>query len=481
MNLFSTASEMLAALDARQVSARELVQLHRERYAQINGDINALVTPYFDQAAIVAAEADARRDRGEQAALLGLPLTIKDAIHVAGLPTTGGITEPAQALAKDDALIVRRLKNAGATILGKTNTPVGNGDWQSNNPIFGRSRNPWNLDKTPGGSTGGGAAAVAAGLSPLEFGSDIGGSIRVPAAFCGLYGHKPSSTLVPRSGHFPSLNTPNPGQLMGVQGPLARSAADLRLAMDVIRGPEALEAKGWQLHLPAPRQEKLSDFRVGVLQLPDWLEIDEEILQAQEQLIAQLAQAGTKIVPVAANAFKDFSRYYENYLVMLQCIVGGALDKEQRQRAGEKLRAKGDRFMDAVADGLLASAGKYMKLLEVAEAYKARWESLFTEVDVVLSPANMVNAFAHDDTYLYDRELMINGRSVSYAMQSFLPSLATMAGLPATAIPVGRASDGLPIGLQVIGAYMEDYNTIHFAELVEQAFGGFQVPPSYAL
>jgi len=480
MNPFSTASEMLAALDNRQVSARELVELHRERYLRFNEQLNALVTPNFEQAAQAAAEADARRDRGVQGPLLGLPLTIKDAINVAGLPTTGGTLDPAQATAAEDALVVQRLKAAGGIILGKSNTPVGNGDWQSNNPVFGRSRNPWNLERTPGGSTGGGAAAVAAGLSPLEFGSDIGGSIRIPAAFCGLYGHKPSATLVPRSGHFPSLNTPNPGQLMGVQGPLARSAADLRLAMAIIRGPEALESKGWQLQLPPPRHDRLSDYRVGVLQLPEWCAVDEEILFAREQLIRQLESAGATVKPVSATTFGDFRRYYENYLVLLQCIVGGGLAKEQRQRAAEKLRAKGDRFMDAVAGGLLASAGKLMKLLEVAEGYKAHWETVFTEVDVLLAPANMVNAFTHDDAYLYDRELMVNGQPQPYAQQSFLPALATLAGLPATAVPVAQSREGLPIGLQVIGAYLEDETTIQFAELVEQAFGGFKAPSAYS-
>ena len=250
--------------------------------------------------------------------------------------------------------------------------------------------------------------------------------------------------------------------------------------MAIIRGPEALESKGWQLQLPPPRHDRLSDYRVGVLQLPEWCAVDEEILFAREQLIRQLESAGATVKPVSATTFGDFRRYYENYLVLLQCIVGGGLAKEQRQRAAEKLRAKGDRFMDAVAGGLLASAGKLMKLLEVAEGYKAHWETVFTEVDVLLAPANMVNAFTHDDAYLYDRELMVNGQPQPYAQQSFLPALATLAGLPATAVPVAQSREGLPIGLQVIGAYLEDETTIQFAELVEQAFGGFKAPSAYS-
>jgi amidase len=202
---FSPASAMLRALRDRQVSAVELLGLQLRRIERFNPALNAMVIPDFDHAHQVAAAADQARGRGEDASLLGLPMTVKDCIDVEGLRGTAGVAEFAERRPPRDARIVERVRSAGAVIMGKTNVPPWAGDWQANNPIFGRTNNPWDLARTPGGSTGGGAAALAAGLTPLELGSDIGGSIRVPAAFCGVYGHRPSETAVPRSGHFPGV------------------------------------------------------------------------------------------------------------------------------------------------------------------------------------------------------------------------------------------------------------------------------------
>src|SRR5215475_2659480 len=199
IDAFTTATDMLAALRARRVSAVELLELHQRRIARHNLELNAVVEPDFDRARGDADAADARRARGEDAPLSGLPMTLKESINVRGLRTTVGMTEWKDFRSEHDAPVTQRVKGAGAIVMAKTNVPQMLSDWQSSNPVYGRSNNPWDLERTPGGSTGGGAAALAAGLTPLEFGSDIGGSIRVPAAFCGVYGHKPSETARPRS------------------------------------------------------------------------------------------------------------------------------------------------------------------------------------------------------------------------------------------------------------------------------------------
>src|SRR6266849_7399534 len=247
IDAFAPAVDMLAALRARRVSAVELLELHQMRIERHNPELNAIVEPDFERARREAEAADTRRARGEDAPLRGLPMTLKESINVRGLRTTVGMSVWKDFRSEHDAPVTARVKGAGAVVMAKTNVPQMLADWQSNNPVYGRTNNPWDLSRTPGGSTGGGAAALAAGLSALEFGSDIGGSIRIPAAFCGVYGHRPSDTAVPRYGHVPGSPLPNPAAVMAVQGPLARSASDLELALDVIAGPVVGEDVAWRL------------------------------------------------------------------------------------------------------------------------------------------------------------------------------------------------------------------------------------------
>jgi amidase len=232
IDAFTTAPEMLSALRTKRASAVELLDLHRKRIERHNTELNAIVEPDFERARHDAEAADARRARGEDAPLLGLPMTLKESVNGRGLRTTPGMAAWKDFRSEHDAPVTTRVKGAGASVMAKTNVPQMLADWQSVNPVYGRTNNPWDLGRTPGGSTGGGAAALAAGLTPLEFGSDIGGSIRVPAAFCGVYGHRPSETAMPRSGQFPMPPMPNAAVVMGVQ---ARSAADRRARLDVLR------------------------------------------------------------------------------------------------------------------------------------------------------------------------------------------------------------------------------------------------------
>src|SRR5262247_2685501 len=337
IDAFTTAIEMLDALRARRVSAVELLDLHRRRIERHNAELNAIVEPDFERARRDAEAADARWARGEDAPLLGLPMTLKESVNVRGLRTTAGMSQWKDFRSEHDAPVTTRVKGAGALVMAKTNVPQMLADWQSVNPVYGRTNNPWDLGRTPGGSTGGGAAALAAGLTPLEFGSDIGGSIRVPAAFCGVYGHRPSETAMPRSGQLPMPPMPNAAVAMGVQGPLARSAADLELALDVAAGPEVGEDVGWKLAIPAARRERLGDFRVAILPPVDWVPVDGEIAAALEDLAGRLARLGCAVKPAQPDALGDQRHHYELYLTILAAVTSSRVPAEQRRARLEVL------------------------------------------------------------------------------------------------------------------------------------------------
>ena len=476
---FATASQMVAALRDREVSAVELLELHLRRIERHNPALNAIVTPDYDAARVAAANADTTRAEDGAGRLLGLPLTIKDSIDVRGLLGTAGMEEFADRRSSTDGRLAARLRDAGGVIMGKTNVPAKLSDWQSNNPIFGRTNNPWDLARTPGGSTGGGAAAVAAGLTPLEFGSDVGGSIRIPAAFCGLYGHKPSETALARSGHFPGSPHPNPGIVMVVQGPLARSAEDVELALDVVAGPDVGEDAAWRLELPAPRHLRLSDYRVAVMPAIAWLPVDDEIGDAIERLASTLSRAGARVQEALPRSLGDLRRHHEVYATLLTLMTSLGRSQEERGALAERMRAGNDQFGEAYARGLELSAADYILILGQRELFRRAYREFFEEWDVLLAPVTLGPAFEHTTAPWPQRTLDVNGQEVQYGLQMAYPAVATLTGQPATAFPAGLTRAGLPVGLQAIGPYLEDRTTVRFAALVAQEIGGFRAPPGY--
>ena len=483
---FTTAGDMLRALAGRQVSAVELLELHVVRIARHDGTLNAIVTRDFERARRQAEAADTARARGEEGPLLGLPMTLKESINVTGLRTTVGVPEWSRFVSDHDAPATTRVRKAGAVVVGKTNVPPVLADWQADNPIFGRTVNPWDPARTPGGSTGGGAAALAAGLTPLEVGSDIGGSIRVPAAFCGVYGHKPSETALPRSGQFPYPPMPNAAVAMGVQGPLARSAEDLELALDVLAGPDTGEDTAWRLELPAARHTRLAEFRIAVLPPIDWLPVDGEITTSLDRLAAGLASAGATVKRAQPEILGDLRRHHALYRMLLAAVTSARLPEEERQRRVEIWKTRDDEFGQASLRGLRAGAAEYIGYFGQREQFRAAFRAFFREWDVLLAPITLGPAFPHvpkpyppDAKSLHDT-LEVGDRNVLYDLQLVYPGVATLAGQPATAFPVGLTRAGLPIGLQAIGPYLEDRTPIRFAGLVAREIGGFTPPPRFA-
>ncbi|THD51913.1 amidase family protein [Phenylobacterium sp.] len=454
--LDASAADLVAALAARRVSALELADAAIARIEARDGPINAVVVRDFDRAREAARAADAALARGERRPLLGLPMTVKESHHVAGLPTTWGFEPFKGFVAPTDSVGVSRLKAAGAVILGKTNVPPWLADYQSNNPIYGRTRNPWDLTRTPGGSSGGSAAALAAGMVPLEFGSDIGGSIRMPAHFCGVYGHKPSYNLVPTRGNAPPYVPDGAGVVLVVVGPLARTAADLGLALDVLAGPDEGEAVGYRLALPPPRHAKLAAYRVLLIADHPLTPLDDEIRAGLEDLAGRLEGLGVKVARTS-ELLPDLAQARGTYMGLLIPAVS-------RGQPGAQT----------------ISAHEWMALLDAQAQNRRQWARLFEDFDVVLTPVHGTPAFPHDDEPdMNKRTLTINGVETAYFAPAAWASLATLGNLPSTAIPVGQTRSGLPFGAQVIGPYLEDRTTIGFAGLIEREFGGFRPPPGY--
>ncbi|HQP21017.1 MAG TPA: amidase family protein, partial [Phenylobacterium sp.] len=339
---------------------------------------------------------------------------------------------------------------------GKTNVPPFLADWQSTNPIYGRTVNPWDNSRSPGGSSGGSAAALAAGYVPLEFGSDIGGSIRIPSAFCGVYGHKPTFDLIPPRGHAPP-GTDGDGVPLNVVGPMARTAGDLGLGLSVLAGPAADMARGYRLDLPAPRHANLADYRVLIIDHHPLAGLDEAVAGPLRKLATDLDDLGCE-VSFETDLLPDLAAAHGLYMRLLNSVMSrGSPPSDQA-----------------------ISAHAFMDLLDAQVAVRRQWASLFERFDVVLAPVFGLPAFPHEDNPdNRARILAVNGQPAPYFAQIAWPGMATFANLPATAAPMGRTAEGLPVGVQIIGGHLEDRTTIAFAGLMEREFGGFQAPPGY--
>lgn len=481
INPFAPATELAGQLRTGEVSSRELLDFFLDRVERHNPQLNAVVTLDAGRARSRADQADARRAGGAvPGALHGLPATVKDSFETAGLRTTCGAPLYSRHVPGSSAEAVRRLEEAGMVTFGKTNVPIYTGDLQSYNVLFGTTGNPWDPTRTCGGSSGGAAAAVAAGLTACELGSDIGGSIRIPAHFCGVYGHKPSYGIVPLRGHIP----PPPGSLsapdLAVAGPIARSAEDLDLLLGVLAGAQAPDGAAWKLALPPPRAARLKDFRVAA-----WLDdrafpIDNEVSAPLVTLVELLRKAGAKVDEGARPAL-TLAENFDDYLRLLWPVTTAHLTQKALARIQE---AGGTADPDSVHWRLARYVGisysEWLRLNEKRELVRARWRAFFEHYDVLLCPVGPVCAFAHDHSEdLIARSIGINGHRRWYWEQLAWISLATLAYLPATVAPAGCSRSGLPVGVQIVGPWLEDRSCIGFAKLLADVAGGFTPPPAF--
>jgi amidase len=486
---YASAAELAQALGEGKASANELARDAIERIESADSALNAICVKTYETALADAAEADARLARGERGALIGVPMTIKESFNLAGFPTTWGYPEARDYRPSEDALTVSRAKAAGAVILGKTNVPVALDDGQTYNPIYGVTNNPYDLKRTPGGSSGGSAAALAAGFGSLSIGSDIGGSLRVPAHFCGIFAHKPTLNLVPGRGQTPPFLPALPySDDLAVVGPMARTAGDLIALLDAIAVPdELMDGVGYRLALPSARATALAGFRVLALAQHPLAPSDESIAAALDTLAAGLGKAGAK-VSRASSLLPDLDAATRTYLRILAATMAAFMPEESFARlaaAADALEAFDPAGTSLTAERLRGGT-QSVRSLAADYARRARlragWRAFFREFDALICPILPTAAFPHDHEPDQERRnLSVNGTELPYVDVLLLwPGVATLPGLPATAIPAGRTPEGLPIGVQIIGPWLEDRTTLELARLIELEFGGFVAPPAFA-
>ena len=463
------ATGQLSALKAREVSAVELLKLSLARHERTHQRLNAVVVADLERALASAKAADDLRAKGAGGPLTGLPMTIKDTLDVIGMAASSGL-EALRRRKPDDATAVAQVRQAGAVIWGKTNVPVMAADWQSYNPLYGVTSNPWDASRTPGGSSGGAAAALAAGVTPLEIGSDIGGSLRVPASFCGVFSHKPTWGLVSQVGHVPPAPGTHAERDINVVGPMARSARDLRLMMSILT--EGVPAKA--------EIADLKTLKVGL-----WLDgfaLDPEVRAVLEDLAGRLRAAGAEVRPISAPVPLD--QLMAAYQVLLGSVV--ATDMPPKAQAGmRRMRSLaglvGGLGRRASAELIRAYAATHAEWIAADEA-RARLrhtaEEAFERFDVILAPVAPVVAFPHDHRPFASRRLRASdGTAIPYPAMLDWIGLASACHLPVTTIPAGLAASGLPVGAQLIGPLGADSRTLSIAQAIDEALGGFVAPP----
>jgi amidase len=477
---FATAVATADAIRKKRISARELLDITFQRIDRYNPKLNAIIWQFREQAVKRATQADEALAHGRPwGDLHGLPATIKESFAYRDSPNTWGLTPLKDTRSSRTAVAVERLEAAGAIVIGKTNVPVLLADYQSFNPIYGTTNNPWDLTRTPGGSTGGGAAALAAGLGCLTLGSDIGGSIRVPAHFCGVFGHKPSLALVSDAGHRPGPWDGSPGVPMdlAVAGPLARSASDLALALRVLGGASGDEAKAWSWRLPAPRHKQLKDFRVGYMFDDTFAPVSSDIAGAYEKALDALGKAGAKLERGWPPGL-DLQAQFRTYQYLLFALTNADMTGPERDESRRRFERDPN---DLSAAATVQPHARWLGETQRRLAFRAVWQKYFESHDVFLLPTGFTAAFPHDHTEPADARAI----ETPEGKRPYVPNIlywicaATLAGLPATVAPVGQTSAGLPAGVQIMGPMWEDGTPIEFARLIENVVGGFTPPGGF--
>lgn len=474
---YTTASELAQKIRRREVSSREVLDYFLARVDRLDKPINSVVTIAAERARAEADAADAALARGEvRGPLHGVPMTIKDSFQTAGMRTTSGAPELADFIPQEDAWPVARLRAAGAIIFGKTNLPIYAGDLQSYNEVFGTTNNPYDLTRTPGGSSGGSAAALACGFTPLELGSDIGGSIRLPSHMSGVAGHKPSYGIVPAHGQIPGP----PGTLtladLAVAGPMARSVEDLELGLDIMAGPNRWDLPAWRLELPPPRQRLLREYRVAA-----WLDdprcrVEVEVLSKLKGAARALADAGVHVDTEARPEF-TLEKVADTFFALLQAALAGGV---RRDRIEEYAATPGDTPVARTRRLLAMRHREWLSQNERRLQLRKRWETFFQQWDAILLPVMPCPAIPHDHSEPQAGRLAwIGGEQRPYWDLITWMAPAGACYLPATVVPVGCLSNGLPVGIQIVGPYLHDRTTLDLAKHLLSLVGGCPRPAGF--
>lgn len=478
-----SASKLVENIREKKVSSADLLEYFIERYERLNPGINAIVATDFENARKKAREADEALTRGDTwGPLHGLPMTLKDNLAIMGMPMTYGSPLLEKHMPEKNGDVVQDVLSAGAVVFGKTNLPLFGRDTQSFNEVYGQTNNPWDITRTPGGSSGGAGAALAAGLTGLEIGNDIGGSIRIPANFCGIYGHKPSYNIVSMHGSINPLspirsNYPVDTDL-AVNGPLARSAADLKLVMDIIVSPPAYMRKAVKISLPEPRAKELKDFKVGVWLDDPLFPPDNDVGAVLSDFVDRLSKAGVTLINKKPDI--DLKRSHDLRSMFEAATMSHAQPPEIYEQALEA-RKNDDEFINSWGKSMTIRHRDLNFLNVERSVIRQKWDDYFNEVDIMLCPVTRIPAHTHDHTPIPERLVDFNGESLPYwGVMGPWNAMSLVAYLPATVAPAGFTKSKLPVGIQIMGPYLEDLTPIQFAiELEKEIIGPYQLPPGF--
>ncbi|HTS53175.1 MAG TPA: amidase [Burkholderiales bacterium] len=478
---FLSARALAARIRRGKLTSEQLLDLYVARMDQYNPRINAIIATDLRAARKRARAADAALAKGELwGPLHGVPMTIKESFDVIGMPTTWGLPQLKDNYPKRNALAVDRFRNAGAVLFGKTNVPAMLADWQTFNAVYGTTNNPWDLSRVPGGSSGGSAAALAAGITGLEAGSDIGASIRNPAHYCGVYGHKPTWGICAPDGQ--SL----PGRLatqdIAAIGPLARSADDLALALGVMAGPDAIDGRGWRLDLPRAAKTSLRQFRIAVMLTTATAEVDRSV---QDRIQALADFLGRVKATVSDRARPDIepAEAHHVYIQLLRAATSRNQTDEVFARnleAARDVQPDDTNYYAWMVKANTMFHRDWLRWDEIRQRMRFKWAQFFEHYDLLLCPAAATAAFPHDHQgERWERMVTVNGTPQPSTTQMFWAGYPGMANLPSTVAPAGMTAAGLPVGVQIVGPQYADLTCIRFAQLLEREYQAFVAPPAY--
>jgi amidase len=478
---FLPAYQQAAKIVSGEIGAEELLDHYLGRIGKYNTDLNAIIWMDESGARARAKDTDKARARGDRLGpLAGVPMTVKESYNLVGSPSTWGNPAWKDHYPEQNALSVQRLLDSGANIFGKTNVPFMLADWQSFNDIYGTTNNPWDLSLTPGGSSGGSAVAMAAGLSGIEIGSDIGASIRNPAHYCGVCGHKPTYGIIP------GLNQKPPGIVadsdISVLGPIARSAVDLEIALDIMAGAGFPNSSAWRLDLKPARHNRLSDFRIAVMTSAPGFDVDNDYQALLSDMADKIATTGATVSRTARPDI-EISHAYETYILLLRAATSGALTEEQLDRFRnivDHSDADDKSYLTLMARAGVLPHKEWLRLNNERHLMARQWARFFDDYDILICPAAAGPAFPQNqEGERQDRMININGNLQPSTDQMFWAGYSNMVDLPSTVIPCGKTPAGLPVGLQAVAAFGEDRTSLAFCRLVEEEFGGFTPPSGY--
>jgi amidase len=477
---FLPASTLAAKIRKREIGCVELLDYFVARYRKYHSALNAIIWTDLERATAQAKAADNKLAEGAAlGALHGVPMTVKECFAWEGSPATFGVPKLRNNYAAGNALAVDRLLQAGAIIFGKTNVPPWLVDGQSDNEIYGRTNNPWDLSRSPGGSSGGAAAAVAAGITGVEIGTDIASSIRNPAHYCGVFGHKPTWGICPKRGasHDDAIAEPD----ISVLGPLARSADDLATVLGVVAGPDEIDGVGYRLQLPESRPKELRDFRIALIEDDAIAEVDDEIRSQLAALGKFLEGEGARIDRKARPDI-DSRAIFRAFMTMVRAATSTRLTDEEFAQAAELARGINPNASDMRTFALRGNTMSHREwhfLNEERHRSRLKWHEFFKDFDIVLCPAFATAAPPHSKEPVATRQIVINGKPQLLSHQLFWAGFSGLPLLPSSVAPIGLTAQGLPVGVQIIAAQYHDLTSIHFARLLEKHYRAFAPPPGY--